>query len=66
MNDDDLSIFDVGRAILTGRAPERRQDLVTGEWSIWVLALPDTLLGAGYDAATIAPDMRQRRRRLST
>ena len=32
MNDDDLSIFDVERVILTGSVTERQQDLVTGEW----------------------------------
>ncbi|MBX2997604.1 MAG: DUF4258 domain-containing protein [Caldilineaceae bacterium] len=32
MNDDDLSIFDVERAILTGRVTERQQDHNTGEW----------------------------------
>lgn len=31
MNDDDLSIFDIERAILTGRVTERQQDLITGE-----------------------------------
>lgn len=36
MNDDDLSIFDVERAILTGRVTERQQDLVTGEWKYLV------------------------------
>ena len=36
MNDDDLSIFDVERAILTGRVTERQQDLATGEWKYLV------------------------------
>jgi len=36
MNDDDLSIFDVERAILTGTVTERQQDLVTGEWKYLV------------------------------
>jgi hypothetical protein len=32
MNDDDLSIFDVERAILTGSVLERQKDQTTGEW----------------------------------
>jgi len=36
MNDDDLSIFDVERAILTGRVTERQQELITGEWKYLV------------------------------
>ncbi len=32
MNDDELSIFDVERAILTGEIIERQRDRVTGEW----------------------------------
>jgi hypothetical protein len=36
MNDDDLSIFDMERAILTGTVTERQQDLVTGEWKYLV------------------------------
>lgn len=36
MNDDDLSIFDVERAILTGRVTERQQDHLTGEWKYLV------------------------------
>jgi hypothetical protein len=32
MNDDDLSIFDVERAILTGEIIERQADHMTGEW----------------------------------
>lgn len=36
MNDDDLTIFDVERAILTGRIFERQQDHVSGEWKYLV------------------------------
>lgn len=32
MSDDDLTIFDVERAILTGEVIERQKDRVTGEW----------------------------------
>jgi hypothetical protein len=32
MNDDGLSIFDVGRGILASRIVKRQTDLVTGEW----------------------------------
>lgn len=32
MNDDDLTIFDIERAILTGRITERQIDHHTGEW----------------------------------
>ena len=32
MNDDDLTIFDVERAILTGEVVERQEDHTTGEW----------------------------------
>jgi hypothetical protein len=32
MDDDELSIFDVERGILTGEIVERQQDRVTGEW----------------------------------
>lgn len=32
MSDDDLTIFDVERAILTGEIVERQKDRVTGEW----------------------------------
>ena len=32
MNDDDLTVFDVERAILTGEVTERQEDHVTGEW----------------------------------
>jgi len=32
MNDDDLSIFDVERAILTGGVIERQEEYMTGEW----------------------------------
>ncbi|HUT95493.1 MAG TPA: DUF4258 domain-containing protein [Thermoguttaceae bacterium] len=32
MDDDSLSIFDVERAILTGKVIERQKDRTTGEW----------------------------------
>jgi hypothetical protein len=32
MNDDDLTIFDVERAILTGEVAARQEDHETGEW----------------------------------
>ena len=32
MNDDDLTIFDVERALLTGEIIERQRDHKTGEW----------------------------------
>lgn len=32
MNDDDLTIFDVEHAIITGRITERQKDRETGEW----------------------------------
>jgi hypothetical protein len=36
MNDDDLTIFDVERGILTGQIIERQQDHQTGEWKYLV------------------------------
>ncbi len=36
MNDDDLSIFDVEHAILTGQIIERQKDSDTGEWKYLV------------------------------
>jgi len=36
MNDDDLSIFDVERVILTGSIIERQTDKETGEWKYLV------------------------------
>ncbi len=36
MDNDNLSIFDVERAILTGRIVERQQDRVTAEWKYLV------------------------------
>lgn len=36
MNDDDLSIFDVERAILTGDVIERQEDHATGEWRYFI------------------------------
>ena len=32
MDDDNLSIFDIERGILTGRIIKRQKDLVTAEW----------------------------------
>jgi hypothetical protein len=32
MDDDNLSIFDIERAVLTGRIIERQKDRVTAEW----------------------------------
>jgi len=32
MNGDDLSVFDVEQAIMTGRITERQKDIETGEW----------------------------------
>jgi len=32
MSDDELTIFDVERAILTGEIVERQKDRMTGEW----------------------------------
>lgn len=32
MSDDNLSIFDVERSLLTGEIVERQKDAVTGEW----------------------------------
>lgn len=36
MNDDDLSIFDIEHAILTGQIIERHKDNETGEWKYLV------------------------------
>jgi hypothetical protein len=36
MTNDDLSIFDVERAILTGEITERQRDKATGEWKYLV------------------------------
>lgn len=36
MSDDDLTIFDVERAILTGEIIERQEDHHTGEWKYLV------------------------------
>lgn len=36
MNDDELSIFDVERAILTGEIVERQKDQATAEWKYLV------------------------------
>ncbi len=32
MDNDDLSVFDIERVILTGRIVERQKDVETGEW----------------------------------
>ena len=44
MTNDDLSIFDVERAILTGEIIERQRDKATGEWKYLVRG--QTLNGA--------------------
>lgn len=36
MDDDDLTIFDVERGILTGKIVERQKDKNTGEWKYLV------------------------------
>jgi hypothetical protein len=36
MNDDELTIFDVERAILTGEIVERQKDQATAEWKYLV------------------------------
>ena len=36
MNDDELTIFDVERGILTGEVIERQKDKATGEWKYLV------------------------------
>ncbi|MGB9674181.1 MAG: DUF4258 domain-containing protein [Anaerolineales bacterium] len=36
MSDDDLSIFDVERSLLTGEIIERQKDAVTSEWKYLV------------------------------
>jgi len=36
MSDDNLSIFDVERSLLTGEIVERQKDAVTGEWKYLV------------------------------
>ncbi len=35
MSNDELTIFDVERGILTGEIVERQKDVQTGEWKIW-------------------------------
>lgn len=37
MDDDQLSLFDIERAILTGSIVERQQDHQTGEWKYLIL-----------------------------
>jgi len=44
MSDDNLSIFDVERSLLTGEIVERQKDAVTGEWKYLVKG--DTFAGA--------------------
>jgi hypothetical protein len=39
MNDDALTIFDVERAILTGKVIERQEDQMTGEWKYLITGL---------------------------
>jgi len=36
MNDDELSIFDIERCVLTGEVTERQKDKETGEWKYLV------------------------------
>lgn len=36
MSDDELSIFDVERSLLTGEIVERQKDAITGEWKYLV------------------------------
>jgi len=50
MSDDNLSIFDVERSLLTGEVVERQKDAVTGEWKYLVKG--DTV--AGDEMMTIA------------
>lgn len=50
MSDDNLSIFDVERSLLTGEIVERQKDVVTGEWKYLVKG--DTL--AGDEMMTVA------------
>ena len=44
MDDDELSVFDVERGILTGEIVERQQHRVTGEWKYLVEG--ETIAGA--------------------
>jgi hypothetical protein len=39
MNDDDLTIYDVERGILTGKIVERQKDSKTGEWKYLIKGL---------------------------
>jgi hypothetical protein len=50
MSDDELSIFDVERSLLTGEIVERQKDVVTGEWKYLVKG--GTV--AGDDMVTVA------------
>ena len=50
MSDDNLSIFDVERSLLTGEIVERQKDVVTGEWKYLVKG--DTV--AGDEMMTVA------------
>ena len=50
MSDDNLSIFDVERSLLTGEIVERQKDAITGEWKYLVKG--DTV--AGDDMVTVA------------
>jgi hypothetical protein len=43
MSDDNLSIFDVERSLLTGEIVERQKDAVTGEWKYLIKG--DTVAG---------------------
>ncbi len=50
MSDDNLSIFDVERSLLTGEIVERQKDAVTGEWKYLIKG--DTV--AGDEMMTVA------------
>ena len=50
MSDDNLSVFDVERSLLTGEIVERQKDAVTGEWKYLVKG--ETV--AGNDIVTVA------------
>lgn len=47
MNDDNLTIFDVERTILTGKVTERQEDYTTREWKYLIAG--DSLLGEGVE-----------------
>lgn len=54
MNDDELTIYDVERGILTGEILERQQDRITAEWKYRVRG--ETVKGDGIEIiAKISP-----------